>query len=379
MLFYGTMLGAEVVYVRSLNPRVILEALRELRVTTMVVTPQLLEIFWTGIRREVERHGKGRSSIPCAASPGTSPTGSGGSIFARVHRSWAGSCGCSPSPAPTCRRNLQRRWEDIGVRSSRGTAPRRPVPLRRTPSTTTRSGWWGGRSRRSSCATPRRPRDPHRVARRSARATGRTPRPLPRPSRRRAGTTPGDIGRIDEHGRLVLSGRKKNIIVLPNGLNVFPEDIENVLQDHGLNQAVVLETAPGRIEAVVMPPGTLPLAARRGGQEGRDEAQDAAVRAEIERIIRAANAELWPSHQRIDGWRLWPEPDFPRTHTLKIQRVPVQLWAGADVPLALREAGAGSCVRCLRSQGWRARWDAAGQPMERGAPWDHPSARRRSS
>ena len=125
--------------------------------------------------------------------------------------------------------------------------------------------------------------------------------------------------------------------MLPNGLNVFPEDIENVLQDHGLNQAVVLETAPGRIEAVVMPPGTMPLLAPgRGGQEARDEAQDAAVRAEIERIIREANRAL-SSHQKLDGWRLWPEPDFPRTHTLKIQRDTVREWAAADVPLAVRE------------------------------------------
>jgi long-chain acyl-CoA synthetase len=147
----------------------------------------------------------------------------------------------------------------------------------------------------------------------------------------------GDIGRIDENGRLVLSGRKKNIIVLPNGFNVFPEDIENVLQDHGLNQAVVLETAPGRIEAVVMPPGTMPLLAPgRGGQEERDAAADAAARAEIERIIREANRQL-SLHQRIDGWRLWPEPDVPRTHTLKIQRDKVREWAAADVPLTVRE------------------------------------------
>ena len=81
----------------------------------------------------------------------------------------------------------------------------------------------------------------------------------------------GDIGHLDDQGRLVLSGRIKNIIVLPNGLNVFPEDIEAVLADHGISQSVVLETAPGRIEAVVLPPGTMPIVAPgRGGQEERD-------------------------------------------------------------------------------------------------------------
>ena len=68
----------------------------------------------------------------------------------------------------------------------------------------------------------------------------------------------GDVGHYDSRGNLVLSGRTKNIIVLPNGLNVFPEDIENALEEAGLRQAVVLETAPGRIEAVVLSPDAPP-------------------------------------------------------------------------------------------------------------------------
>jgi long-chain acyl-CoA synthetase len=54
----------------------------------------------------------------------------------------------------------------------------------------------------------------------------------------------------------------------------------------------------------------------------------AAARAEIARIIKAANATLG-QHQRVDGWRRWPEADFPRTHTLKIRRDEVQAWARA--------------------------------------------------
>ena len=64
----------------------------------------------------------------------------------------------------------------------------------------------------------------------------------------------GDIGRLDDAGRLVLMGRTKDIIVLPNGLNVYPEDIENELRTAGLRDSVVIETKPGRIEAVVLPP-----------------------------------------------------------------------------------------------------------------------------
>ncbi len=145
----------------------------------------------------------------------------------------------------------------------------------------------------------------------------------------------GDTGSFTEDGDLRLSGRLKNMIVLPNGLNVFPEDIEGVLANHGLSQSVVLETSPGRIEAVVLPPGTVPSV--RPDQQTPDErALDDGSRAEIDAIVKAANAEL-SMHQRISAWRLWPGADFPRTHTLKIKRNPVREWAGGEVALQVRE------------------------------------------
>ena len=142
--------------------------------------------------------------------------------------------------------------------------------------------------------------------------------------------------RYDKRGNLVLVGRTKNIIVLPNGLNVFPEDIENVLADVGLEQAVVIETAPGRLEAVVLSPDAPPIITPNSPPPAppKDDAETAALRARIEPMIRAANARL-SQHQRIDDFRIWPEADFPRTHTLKIKRSEVQKWTGSDTPLAI--------------------------------------------
>ena len=39
----------------------------------------------------------------------------------------------------------------------------------------------------------------------------------------------GDIGELDAEGRLFIRGRKKEMIVTPEGLNVFPEDVERVV------------------------------------------------------------------------------------------------------------------------------------------------------
>jgi long-chain acyl-CoA synthetase len=127
----------------------------------------------------------------------------------------------------------------------------------------------------------------------------------------------GDIGRMDASGRLILSGRIKDIIVLPNGFNVYPEDLENALRIAGLRDTVVVETRPGRIEAIVLEDA---------------EADPAAFRARVDAAVRAANAMLGQS-QRVVGWRVWPAEDFPRTHTLKIRRDPVRHWAASDHPL----------------------------------------------
>ena len=44
----------------------------------------------------------------------------------------------------------------------------------------------------------------------------------------------GDLGYVDDKGFLFISGRKKSVIVLKNGKNIFPEEIEVVLNNHPL-------------------------------------------------------------------------------------------------------------------------------------------------
>ena len=131
----------------------------------------------------------------------------------------------------------------------------------------------------------------------------------------------GDIGRLDACGHLILMGRTKDIIVLPNGLNVYPEDIENALRVAGIRDTVVLETAPGRIEAVVLAPGSRPCRAIPGDAPGGSPAP-IRPRPNGPRSRRAGQGRQRRRSGRISGSSagVWPDADFPRTHTLKVKR-----------------------------------------------------------
>ncbi|MEE8583436.1 MAG: AMP-binding protein [Acidobacteriota bacterium] len=113
----------------------------------------------------------------------------------------------------------------------------------------------------------------------------------------------GDIGEFDSQGRLYYRGRKKDLIVTSEGMNVFPQDVEKALN-------AIAEVQ----EAAVVP-------LRKGG----DEVVHAALlladgQADPAALVRQANSSLEP-HQRIRSWSVWPEDDFPRTSsTFKVQR-----------------------------------------------------------
>ena len=116
----------------------------------------------------------------------------------------------------------------------------------------------------------------------------------------------GDYGDVDATGALRLIGRTRALIALPNGMNVHPEDVDAALTGQGLVEPVVYEAEPGKIAM-----------AYRAGAAFVDPVQDepAAVAA----AVRAANRSL-AAHQRVAVHAPYPEPDFPRTHTRKVQR-----------------------------------------------------------
>ena len=106
----------------------------------------------------------------------------------------------------------------------------------------------------------------------------------------------------------------------------------------------MLETEPGRIEAIVLAPADArarpgraarPCTGRRGVRATGPTSPR--VRADVDAAVKAANATL-AVHSRIAAWRFWPDVDFPRTHTLKVKRNQVRAWAAVAAPLPVTEA-----------------------------------------
>jgi long-subunit acyl-CoA synthetase (AMP-forming) len=108
-LFYAMDVGADILYVRSRNPRVIFDSLREHGVTTMLLVPQVLDLFWTAVEREVEKQGRTATFQRLRRIGRRLPTGPGAACSGACTASSAAGCACSPRPVPSCRPPSSRR------------------------------------------------------------------------------------------------------------------------------------------------------------------------------------------------------------------------------------------------------------------------------
>jgi len=119
----------------------------------------------------------------------------------------------------------------------------------------------------------------------------------------------GDIGYLDEENFLFITGRKKDIIVTPNGKNIYPEELEEALRLSPLiNEVAVIGLDTGRgeeVHAVIVPSSQAPreLAAQRQ-----------AIWSEVEKIC-----SNFSDYKRIRGVTVTRE-ELPKTATKKIRK-----------------------------------------------------------
>jgi long-chain acyl-CoA synthetase len=298
--FIPPMLPGTTVFVRSLSPHDIVRQIRERRISVLVSVPKMLDV----LRGHVQR----------AARTAAAPAGPGIHWVKRwwVHRDvhrlfgmkfWSFVVGAAPLDP-----DLETYWSRLGFAVIQGyglteTAPvvtvNHPFAMRR-----------GSVGKPIHGLTVRVAADGEILVRGDNVTQGYFNAPEATAEAFEDGwLRTGDIGEIDESGRLYVRGRKKEMIVLPDGLNVFPDDVERVLDGvPGVREAAVVGVTDGsgeRVHAVlVVDPG-----------------------ADLDGIARAANAKL-ADHQRVRTVSAWPGDHLPRTEgTRKLRRLEIRRWA----------------------------------------------------
>ena len=111
----------------------------------------------------------------------------------------------------------------------------------------------------------------------------------------------GDVGALDDARNLYFKGRKKEVIVTPGGINVYPGDLEAALRQQ-----------PEVKDCVV-------IGIERGGNAEACAVVILREKGDLSAVVQHANESL-AEYQRMQMWFEWPQEDFPRTSTQKPRR-----------------------------------------------------------
>lgn len=313
--------GGRVVYPASRQPSILVRTMQENGITSIVLVPQALELFMNAIEREAERTGKKEQLAKILGIAPKLPVWLRRKLFGKVHRRFGGKllfvmCGGARLDPP-----LAEKWEALGVIVLQGYGTTEAAPIVACNSF---------RYKKLDALGKVLPGQEVRIAEDGeiqTRGPNVTPGYWNQPEITAASFDgdwykTGDLGHIDEDGFLYFKGRKKDLIVLANGQNVYPEDIEPLLQLHpAIEDAVVVGMPSERggedVHAVIIP------------NEGEDGGT----------AIADANPQL-AAHQQIRGFTVWPDEEFPRTHTLKVKKNVVLERLMADAQGESQEAAA---------------------------------------
>ncbi len=306
-LLYPLAMGAAIHYIPSRRGPDILRVLREQRITHMIAVPQLLAMMGRALDEQL------RARFPAPVYDGLNRLADYLSIerrrklFFMVHRKLGGQLRLIASGGAALDPETHRQWERIGVQivQGYGTSECAPVVAAGAPGETpigsvgkplpgvrVRLGPEGELITRGPNVMPGYWKDPARTAEVLTDGWYAT----------------GDQARIDADGNIWILGRLKDLIVLPSGVNVWPQDVEDALRAHPSvkDAAVVAVTAPAggmTLHAYLIP----------AGPSDRD--------VDLASIVARANGRL-AQHQRVASASWWRSEtgDFPRTTTLKVRR-----------------------------------------------------------
>ena len=305
--FVPPMLSGQVVFMRSIRPRDIIQQIKARRISVLVSVPKILDVLRDHVAREFPQ-----AAVP---DPGPMHWSKRWWKYRQVHRAfgwkfWAAVVGAAPLDP-----GLEEYWGRLGflVVQGYGLTETAPIVTLNHPLKTRR----GSVGKPIAGVEVKIAEDGEILVRGDNVTKGYYGAPEATAEAFADGWLhTGDIGGTDEQGRIYIKGRKKEMIVTPEGLNVYPEDVERALMAiPGVTDAAVVgRTWDGeeRVHAVVVPD--------RGDNPGVD----------LDAIVLRANQALG-DHQKIRSASIWPGAELPRTDgTRKLKRREVKRWVDGD-------------------------------------------------
>ena len=300
-IFLPPLLGGTVVFEQTLNPTEVMATIRRERVSVLVAVPRMIESLKQKIERDLEESGK-RSEFEKRFAAGTSQhylrrwwT------FRDIRRQFGWKFWAMISGGAALDRETEEFWHRLGYAVVQGYGLTETTSLisLNHPFRTSR----GSIGRVLPGREIKLADDGEILVRGSGVATGYWSGGSLKPVSGEEGWYgTGDLGALDGDGNLFFKGRKKEVIVTPAGMNVYPEDLETALRaQKEIRDCVVVGLERGGnaepCAALIM----------------RDRDADAKT------VVARANETL-AEYQRMRQWLVWPEEDFPRTSTGKPRR-----------------------------------------------------------
>ena len=311
-VFAPQLVGGEVFFLDSLKPSQIVETVKRERISVIVCVPRMLDTLRERVEREYEHGSRGRKLQDAVDAARNWSVPRRWWEFRRVHRMFGWKFWAFISGGATLDETTEKFWHRLGFAIIQGygmteTASLVSVnhPFKK------KSGSIGQVMRGQEVRLSNEGEILVRGANVSSGYWNTELTPAVSNDAELPWLRTGDIGELDAEGHLYFKGRQKEVIVTASGMNVYPEDIESVLnrQPEFRSAAVVgIEgpRGPEPVAALILRPDIFLSVT------SVDDPQ-------IVQAIDRTNQSL-AEHQRLRRWFIWPDQDFPRTSTQKIKK-----------------------------------------------------------
>lgn len=301
-LFYG----AKIVYLRTLKPTEIMEALKEEQIAIIVLVPRLLQLLKFSVERELEnKHIKSVFTQLLLLSKKL-PARIKKLLFAPIHKQFGDTFVCFITGGAPLDNKVALFWQMLGFKVVEGYGLTECSPVL---SVHTLQKQILGSQGKIIPEVRLKVSDEKEILAKGKNIFShywQNKKATLEAFDKDGWFRTGDTGKIDNNGYVYIRGRKKDTIITASGVNVYPDDVEAVLNNiAGVRESCVIGVATEEGEQVY---AVLLLS-------------DPKIKPET--ILQKANQQLDPQLQ-ISNFSLWQWDEFPKTTTLKIQRFKVK-------------------------------------------------------